>query len=142
MSIITSRAVNSPPAEVFAFLSEIRNHWPIASSLVSIDDVSDNGGHIVVHGPFGVKRRAHTSLRRVECSLGVVEGIAEDAEGTLAVITWKVEGLREISRVQLEVDLRRRGRKDQLLLFFGGRFWLHLCLRRTLGNLDAALQRR
>jgi hypothetical protein len=142
MPIKASRVVNSSQADVFAFLSDIRNHWPLASSLVSIDDVSDDGGHIVVQGPFGVKRQAHTSLTRVESAQGLVEGIAEDAEGTLAVITWRTNPVLEISRVGLEVDLRRRGPRDRLLLLFGGRLWLWWCLRRTLGNLERALQRR
>jgi uncharacterized protein YndB with AHSA1/START domain len=142
VSIAASRVVSAPPARAFSFLSEIENHWPLASSLVSIDGVDGKSGHIVVHGPLGVKKRAHTRLTRVDEPAGIVEGVAEDDDGTLAAVTWRVAPAAEASRVALEVDLRRVAPLDRVLLLLGGRRWLRRCLRRTLDNLEETLQRR
>jgi hypothetical protein len=142
VSIAASRVVTAPRHKTFSLLAEIENHWPLASSLVSIDDVDGSRGHIVVHGPLGLKKHARTRLTRVDEEAGIVEGLAEDDEGTLAVVTWRVARAADATRVGLEVDLRRLALVDRALLLLGGRMWLRRCLRRTLDNLEETLQRR
>jgi carbon monoxide dehydrogenase subunit G len=132
------------PDSVYAFLADLENHWQLASTFVSLDAVRDDeGGWITVRGPFGISRRARTSLVRCDPPAGGtearVEGIARVESGTIARVTWRVAAAGGGSRVALETALEHPSRADRVLLALGGRLWLRRCLARTLAQLESAV---
>jgi hypothetical protein len=147
------QTVASPPAAVFAFLADLRNHWRIASGLVTIaelDGGSDaDGSRIELHGPLGLTRVAATRIARAtepaEGVGGVIEGTAETPGGTLVRIAWNLSPAPRGTQVTLELVVERASPADRLLLALGARRWLERrLLRRALADLEQSVapQRR
>src|SRR5437764_959865 len=63
-----TRVVPAPREDVFAFLSDLGNHWAVAGrwiEVVALDGGGD-GGRVRIRGPFGLRRTAITSVDRVQ----------------------------------------------------------------------------
>jgi Polyketide cyclase / dehydrase and lipid transport len=132
--------VAGAPEDVFAFLSDLRNHWRLADRFVEVLtlDSSDggraDGGHVRVRGPLGVRR---TVVTRVVAAREprLIIGTAELASGTRARVSWTIAGRLGASRVRLAADLERARPLDRLLLAVGGRWWLRRRFASTLERL-------
>jgi hypothetical protein len=139
--------VQAPPEDVYAFLSDLRNHWRLADRFVKVLtlDSSDggraDGGHVRVRGPLGVRR---TVVTRVVATREprLIIGTAELASGTRARVSWTIAGRLGASRVRLGADLERARLLDRLLLSLGGRWWLRRRFASTLERLARELGER
>src|SRR3954462_11146691 len=54
--IESTRVLAHPPERVFAFLSDLSNHWQLDDSFAV-----HNGG-VVIHGPLGISRTVRTEV--------------------------------------------------------------------------------
>jgi hypothetical protein len=147
-------AVEAPPDAVFGFLSDLRNHWRLASGNVRILELDDEGGsagggRIALRGPLGISRVAQTCITQAVPPAdgvgGVVEGIATTPQGTALRVAWNLAPLPTGTQVVLELAVERARPLDRLLLVLGGRRWLERgLLRRTVADLEEAVtaQRR
>lgn len=149
-----SSAVAAPPDAVFAFLSDLRNHWRLTSSnvrIVALDEAGGDsgGGCIAFHGPLGISRILQTRITQAVPPAdgvgGVVEGTAETTTGTSLRVAWNLARVRPGTRVALELAVERAAPLDRLLLLAGGRRWLEQrLLLRAVRDLEQELtaQRR
>src|SRR3954452_23014269 len=103
--IESSRVLPHPPERVFAFLSDLHNHWQLANSFISVDGVQDDGGRIVIRGPFGICREARTEV--VEAvPHRLLRGRAE-VGGTVGAVEWVIEPDGGGSKVALSARAER-----------------------------------
>ena len=139
--------VPAPPEDVFAFLSDLRNHWRLADRFVEVLtlDASDggpaDGGRVRVRGPLGFRRTATTRVVAVR-EPRLLIGTAELASGTRARVSWVIAARLGSSRVRLAADLERARPLDRLLLAAGGRWWLRRRFASTLERLAHELGER
>lgn len=133
-----SALVPAPPAEVFAFLARLDNHWLVADrwiSVVALDGDGD-GGRVRICGPLGLRRTADTRVLRATAPVAL-EGSAT-LGATSARVSWALQDRGGATQVRLEAEVERASALDRLLLALGGRRWL----RRRLGHTVVALARR
>jgi uncharacterized protein YndB with AHSA1/START domain len=132
--------VPAPPEDVFAFLSDLRNHWRLADRFVEVltleasDGGRANGGRVRVRGPLSVRRTVTTRVVAAR-EPRLLIGTAELASGTRARVSWTIAGRLGSSRVRLAADLERARPLDRLLLAIGGRWWLRRRFASTLERL-------
>jgi uncharacterized protein YndB with AHSA1/START domain len=139
--ISAERRIAQPPEVVFEFLADLRNHWKLEErSFVEVEELDGGGGVIRLRIPPGLSRRVETRLLETERPR-LVSGRADLRGGTVGLVTWRIEPAGDGSRVQLEAEVAQASRPDRALLALGGRAWLGGLFRRTLGNLEDALQR-
>jgi polyketide cyclase/dehydrase/lipid transport protein len=141
--ISASGVIASSCDELYAFLSDLENHWLIADRFIevlSLNGESDGrtpGGRVRMHGPFGTRRTATTSVVSMEPSQSL-EGIAQLSGGTRALVRWSLTQKDPGTRVVLSAHLERTGPLDALLLAAGGSLWV----RRRFAAILATLERR
>jgi hypothetical protein len=121
--------------EVFAFLSDLENHWLLADRFVEVltldrgTDGAVHGGSVRMRGPLGLGRTATTRVVSTESPVAMT-GTADLSGGTRAVIHWRLgrDGgtTRDggPTRVELAAHLERIGPLDRLLLALGGGKWI------------------
>jgi uncharacterized protein YndB with AHSA1/START domain len=138
MQIAAEAVVGAPPARVFAFLSDLRNHWRLEGRFVALDalDADARGGRVRMAGPLGIGRTAVTRVVDAEPDT-TLRGIAELGGGTRAAVHWDIAphdgGSR--SRVTLAATVERASLLDRLLLLVGGRSWLERLFASALRRL-------
>jgi hypothetical protein len=136
--------VPAPPEDVFAFLSDLRNHWRLADRFVEVLTLESSGGgaadggRVRVRGPLGIRRTVTTRVVAAR-EPRLMIGTAELASGTKARVSWTIAGRLGSSRVRLAADLERARRLDRLLLAAGGRWWLRRRFASTLERLAREL---
>jgi len=138
--------VATSPDAVFAFLSDLRNHWRLARKNVTVVELEgagsgSEGGRISVRAPLRICRVAQTRITQAVPPAdgvgGVVEGVATTPEGTSLRVAWRLGLAPAGTQVVLELVVERARPLDRLLLLAGGRRWLeqHL-LRRAVADLE------
>ena len=137
-----SRSVQAARRAIFAFLSDLENHWHLTDrfvEVVSLDrersDAPASGGEVRVRGPFGTRRTVSTQVTELE-NPSHITGEAR-AGDTLARVQWRLEGDAP-TRVTLAIAVERASLPDRLLLGAGGGLWLE---RRLQGVLDTLAER-
>jgi len=129
--------------EVFAFLSDLENHWLLADRFVEVltldrgPEGAARGGRVRIRGPLGLGRTATTRVVSTDSPVAMT-GTADVSGGTRAVIRWSLERDSGATRVELAAHLERAGRLDRLLLALGGRRWV----RRRFAAILQTLSRR
>jgi hypothetical protein len=114
---------------VFAFLSDLENHWLLADRFVEVltldrsPEGAARGGRVRMRGPLGLGRTATTRVVSTESPVAIT-GTADVSGGTQAVIRWSLERDRGTTRIELAAHLERTGLLDRLLLTLGGRRWI------------------
>lgn len=138
--ITASRTVSHEPERVFAFLSDLRNHWRLEARFIELNFLDDDerGGLVRVKGPFGLGRMVRTNVVRVQ-SPRTLEGRAELGSRTRAAIRWEIASHPVGARVTLSALIESASPGDRLLLRWGGRLWLREIFRNALANLDRVL---
>jgi hypothetical protein len=133
--------VPAPPEDVFAFLSDLSNHWRLADRFVEVLtlDSSDggtgvDGGTVRLRGPLGLRRTATTRVVAARAPRLII-GTAELRGGTRARVSWVLGGRLGSTRVRLAADLEQARPLDRLLLAIGGRWWLRRRFASTLDRL-------
>jgi carbon monoxide dehydrogenase subunit G len=129
------------PAEVFAFLSDLRNHWRLEERFVELEGVGGAGGRVRVRGPLGISRVARTEVLAAEppAPVGRLRGRAEIGRTTRGHVRWEIEPVAGGSRVTLAVGADALGATDALLMTVGGRWWMQRLFRSALARLDGAM---
>jgi uncharacterized protein YndB with AHSA1/START domain len=139
--------VPAPPEDVFAFLSDLRNHWRLADRFVEVltlessDGGCADGGRVRVRGPLGLRRTVTTRVVAARAPRLLI-GTAELASGTRARVSWVIAGRLGSSRVRLAAELEQARPLDRLLLAAGGRWWLRRRFASTLERLGRELGER
>ena len=142
--IVAEAVVPTSPERLFAFLSDLENHWHLADrfvEIVALDREPPNspahGGTVRMHGPLGLKRTATT--RVVEAEPGeAMRGTATLDGGTHAQIEWRFVPDGGGTRVQLAAVVDRASPVDRVFLLAGGSVWL----RRRFAKILEALAER
>src|SRR4051794_6552536 len=138
--IVAAGGGRAPAGEVFAFLSDLRNHWRLTGRWIALDGLSGpeqdpTGGTVVLRGPPGLKRTLTTSeVEALAPRQG--GGVAQGARRPRARVVWTVDHAQEGSRVALEATILAAGRLDALLLRAGARRWLERRFADTIARLD------
>jgi hypothetical protein len=83
--------VAAPPAEVFAFLADLENHWRLTDRFVEVVELDGpsgarHGGRVRVRGPLGLRRTAVTRVMEADEPRSM-RGTAE-LRGTRAEVRW------------------------------------------------------
>src|SRR2546423_5632385 len=112
--------VPAAPEEVFAFLSELANHWLLLDTNVEVVEVDGNNAVVKLRGPLGVRR---TVLTRVTVAREprLIIGIAELGESTRARVSWTLAGRLGDTRVRLAAEVEHADLLDRMVLALGGR---------------------
>jgi polyketide cyclase/dehydrase/lipid transport protein len=132
--------VPAAPAEVFAFLSDLANHWRLLDSHVEVlelDGAPPDRAVVRLRGPLGVRRTVRTRVTAAR-SPRLIIGIAELGDGTRARVSWTLGGRLRETRVRLAAEVEHASAMDRMLLAFGGRIWLE---RRFAFGLERLAQR-
>lgn len=128
--------VPAPPEEVFAFLSDLANHWRLTGRGVRVVELDGggNGGAVRIQGPLGIGRTARTRVTAAR-EPRLMIGIAELRGGTRARVSWTLAGRVNQTRVRLAADVEKASTFDRVLLAIGGRAYMRRLFRRTLERL-------
>lgn len=146
--IAAERVIPAMPADVYAFLVDLENHWLLADRFVDVLTIERppgggpaTGGTVKIRGPLGVGRTAHT--RVVEATLGEsIAGTASVGPRTEARVHWTLVPAVEGTRVRLEATVVRATPVDAIVLAVGGRRWLEHRFGAILGTLARRLPPR
>lgn len=138
-SITARKLVSAPVAEVFAFLSDLENHWRLSSrfEVVGLERNPDGaavGGTIRVHGPLGLHRTVRTRVLQVDPPIAMRGEAVVDA--TRAEVAWALSPRGDATLVELSVVLTAQSWRDRMLFTFGGTPWLRQQFRGILDELD------
>jgi uncharacterized protein YndB with AHSA1/START domain len=123
--IEATAVVAAAPEDVFAFLSDLANHWRLVDRLVEVVSVEgDPPTRAVVRlrGPLGLRRTVHTHVTAAHDPRLLI-GVAEMGE-TRALVSWTLEEQAGQTRVRLAAEVEHARPLDRLLLALGGRAWL------------------
>ena len=137
--VSASRPVAAPRVEIFAFLSDLENHWLLTDRFVEVRSLDRDGpgapargGEVRVRGPLGTRRTVSTQVTDIKNPTRITgEARAGD---TLARVQWRLEGDAP-TRVTLAITVERASLPDRLLLGAGGGLWLGRRLDRVLETL-------
>jgi carbon monoxide dehydrogenase subunit G len=133
--IQASRVVRATPEAVFAFLSDLENHWELTGRWVEAVMLEDSNGRVRIHGPLGLRRTARTTV--VDATpTHVMHGTAELSGGTVARISWEMAEDAGGTAVRLSADVEHAALPDRLLLALGGRRWMTHRFDAILARLD------
>ena len=135
MRIQASRVVRATPEAVFAFLSDLENHWELTGRWVEAVMLEDSNGRVRIHGPLGLRRTARTTVVDATPSQ-VMHGTAELSGGTVARISWEMAEDVGGTAVRLSADVEHAALPDRLLLALGGRRWMTHRFDAILARLD------
>lgn len=136
--------VPASPEDVYAFLSDLRNHWRLADRFVEVltlessDGGRADGGRVRVRGPLGIRRTVTTRVVAAR-EPRLMIGTAELASGTRARVSWTIAGRLGASRVRLAAELEGARPLDRVLLAAGGRWWMRRRFASTLERLAREL---
>jgi carbon monoxide dehydrogenase subunit G len=141
VQIAAERVVPAEREAVFAFLSDLENHWLVADRFVEVLELEGppgarHGGAVRVLGPLGLGRTAVTRVEHAEAP-SLLMGRAEIGRSTTAQVKWTLDQEGEGTRVALFAAVERAGPIDRVVLALGGRRWLEARFRGTLENLAA-----
>jgi len=118
--------VPAAPEEVFAFLSDLANHWRLLDSHVDVlelDGAPPDRAIVRLRGPLGVRRTVRTRVTAAR-NARLIIGTAELGDGTRARVSWTLASRLGETRVRLAAEIEHAGTLDRLLLALGGRAWL------------------
>lgn len=142
------RTVPYPQSDVYALLSDLRQHWPLlGADLVDAGIVHGSGegsADLLLRGPFpGLERRVVTRITYAVPDSAF--GGEAMAGSTRAAIDWRLEPSgNDATEVAFDVGIDPGGLRDKVLVT-AARPWLHhRCgqvlarLERELANADSA----
>jgi hypothetical protein len=139
VSVTARTTLTAGAADVFGLLSDLDRHRELTDRGIRILDLDGppgrrSGGFVSLKGPAGLTRLARTQVRGAEphCRLW---GTAETPDGARASLEWRVSPQRDVTHVEVQLDVRPRRWRDRLLLHLGGRLWLRARLRAALHRL-------
>ena len=141
--IEATAVIPAAPEQVFAFLSDLANHWRLVDSYVEVIELhgpeggAPDSGVVRLRGPLGVRRTVSTRVTALH-SPRLIIGVAELGDGTRARVSWTLAPRAGRTHVRLEAEVQYASALDRLLLALGGRAWLR---RRFAFGLERLAQR-
>jgi hypothetical protein len=144
MVIAANGIVEAEPAAVFAFLSDLRNHWQLTGRWVRVlnltgPDLGPTGGWVELRGPLGMRRRLKTTVIETE-EPARIDGMAELGSRTRTRVSWVLAPQGQWrTAVRLEAQILSADRVDRVLLSVGAGRWLGARFQATLGQLSLLL---
>jgi hypothetical protein len=144
-AIAVTRAVPATAAEIFAFLSDLENHWLLADRFIEVLELERDGsgraigGRVRMRGPLGVGRVAATRVEEAE-PVSLMRGTARIGRSTLARVSWALSPQGEDTTVRLEAVVEEASPLDRLLLALGGGAWLSRRFDRILATLGSRVR--
>ena len=135
MRIEASRELSALPAAVFAFLSDLENHWKLTGRWVEAVALDHSNGTVRIHGPLGLRRTARTIVVDAEPDR-VMHGTAVLSGGTVARIAWELGEAPRGSSVRLSAEIDQAALPDRALLALGGRAWMKRRFQAILARLE------
>ena len=137
--IQASTIVPAPPEAIFAFLTDLENHWLIADRFVDVVSLEGphgarHGGRVRIRGPLGIHRTARTSVVAADPP-DRMWGRADLGHGTSAEVSWRLARGGDGTEVELAATIESAGMLDRALLTLGGRRWLERRFRAALDQL-------
>ena len=131
--------VDAAPESVFAFLSDLENHWRLTGRCVEVMSLDGpvggrHGGTVRIRGPLRVHRTARTRVLAASAPSYMV-GRAEIGARTRGQVRWTLRRRGERTAVRLSATVEATARLDGLLLRLGGRRWLERLFAATLTRL-------
>ena len=140
-AIEAAALVPAPQQDVFAFLSDLGNHWRLASRFVEVVELeSTSGGDapdrgvVRLRGPLGLRRTARTRVTAARPPRLMI-GTADVADGTRARVSWTLAPRLGQTRVRLSAEVDDARPLDRLLLALGGARWMRTRFAATLKRL-------
>jgi uncharacterized protein YndB with AHSA1/START domain len=133
-----SRTIAHPPERVFAFLSDLRNHWRLENAFIAVNHVGPKGGTILIRGPLGISRSARTQVIEA-LPPSRLRGQAEIGRATVGIVSWQLEPSGQGTHVVLSAQVMRASLRDRLVLALGGRVWLSRRFAHVLERLEQTL---
>jgi uncharacterized protein YndB with AHSA1/START domain len=124
--IEATAVVPAQPEEVFAFLSDLSNHWRLVDEYVHVISLTGDPpdrGVVRLRGPLGVHRTVRTHVTDAE-SPELIVGMAQLSGGTRARVSWTLAPSGGRTRVRLAAEVETAAWFDRLLLALGARVWL------------------
>jgi hypothetical protein len=128
--------VPAEPDEVFAFLSDLANHWRLVDRYVEVVAVDGDSGVVRLRGPLGVRRTVRTQVT-TERSPSLIVGVAELSGGTRARVSWTLADAGAHTQVRLTAEVEEASLLDRALLALGGRVWMRRRFAFGLARLGA-----
>ena len=140
LTVSAVREVPHAPERVYAFVAQMDNHWHLSDRRLRLEGLNEErrGGRIVIAGPLGLRRTAHTTVT-TQHEPHQFGGIAAVGHRTRALAHWRIEPAHHGARVTLESTIASVGPLDRLLLALGGRRWLRRGFARVLARLAETL---
>jgi hypothetical protein len=138
------RTIPFSQAEVYALLSDLRQHWPLlGADLVDagIVDGSDEGSaDLLLRGPFpGLERRVVTRITYAVPDSAF--GGEATAGSTHAAIDWRLASAgARATEVSFDVGIDPGGLRDKLLVA-AARPWLHRRCGQVLARVERELEK-
>jgi hypothetical protein len=138
VEIAAERFVDAAPGAVFAFLSNMENHWLLADRFVELVSLElaggvGDGGTVRLRGPLRLHRTATTRVDAV--SPERLAGSAAIGRRTHATLRWTLNPHDGGTAVRLAATVETLSLVDRLLLGLGGRRWLRVCFAATIERL-------
>jgi len=118
--------VPAAPEDVYAFLSDLANHWRLMDrevDVLELDGTPPDQAIVRLRGPVGVRRTVRTRMTATK-NPRLIIGSAELGDGTRARVSWTLAGRLGDTRVRLAAEVEHASAFDRLLLALGGRAWL------------------
>jgi uncharacterized protein YndB with AHSA1/START domain len=137
--VTAARDVSASPERVFAFLSDLHNHWRLEDHFAELQVLGSDGGRVRMRGPLGLARTVSTVVEEAVPNTRL-RGRADVGRKTVGRVAWDIEPAGGGSRITLSADVERASVLDRLLLAAGGRAYLRRIFARTLANLERELQ--
>src|SRR3954452_14361082 len=106
--IAATAQLDQPPERLFAFLSDLRNHWRLSHRFAELEalDGDEAGGRVRIRGPLGVSRVAPTRALSPDAPRRP-GGRAQIGRGTVGAVRWTIEPAGAGSRVTLAAEVER-----------------------------------
>lgn len=139
-AICAGAIVARQPEEVFAWLSDLHNHWRLEDRFIDVAGIEAGGGRVRMRGPLGLSREARTRVIAAEPHT-TLRGTAEVGRTTRGAVRWDIEPHARGSRVTFSAVVERASLADRVLLALGGRRWLAGLFRNAVLRLGAEMDR-
>jgi hypothetical protein len=139
-AICADAIVARQPEEVFAWLSDLHNHWRLEDRFIEVAGIEPEGGRVRMRGPLGLSREARTRVIEAQPHT-TLRGIAEVGRRTRGAVRWDIEPHPEGSRVTFSAVVERASLADRVLLALGGRRWLAGLFHNAVLRLGAEMDR-
>ena len=143
-SVRAARRVGADPEAVFAFLSDLENHWELTADWVQVRSLNrthdgDARGAHVLRGPAGLRRSARTRLLELDPPRRVA-GTAEVGRRTRARVAWDLEPDGDGTLVCLSADVAALGPLDRVLWVAMGRRVMERGFPAVLARLESLIE--